>query len=82
MLITDKKVLEEIDFLVSQWPVLVVQSTLKNPNRFVLDGTSFSFSLTKENQVLSRFSIHSPDDQTHPEITRLLRSIESLSKQF
>jgi hypothetical protein len=82
MLITDKKVLEEIDFLVSQWSVLVDQSTLKNPNRFVLDGTSFSFSLTKENQVLSRFSIHSPDDQTHPEISRLLRSIESISKEF
>jgi hypothetical protein len=82
LFITDKKALEEIDLLVSQWNNLVEQSNLKNPNRFVLDGTSFSFSLGKENQKPTGFSIHSPDDQVHPEIIRILRSIELLSNEF
>ncbi|RIW15081.1 hypothetical protein D0X99_11575 [Algoriphagus lacus] len=82
LVITDLKVLEEIDLMVSKWNNLVEQSHLKNPNRFVLDGTTFSLSLLNENQELSSFSIHSPDDQTHPEITRLLRSLELLSKEF
>lgn len=82
LVITDLKVLEEIDLMVSKWNNLVEQSHLKNPNRFVLDGTTFSLSLLNENQKLSSFSIQSPDDQTHPEITRLLRSLELLSKEF
>jgi hypothetical protein len=80
LVITDQNVLEDIGFLVSQWAVLVEQSTLKNPNRMALDGTSFSFSLIKENLEPYSFSIHSPDDQTHPEIIRLLRSIQLLSE--
>lgn len=82
LVVKDQETLEKIDFLVTQWSRLKEQSNLKNPNRFVLDGTSFSFSLTKENLEPSSFSIHSPDDQTHPEITRLLRSIEALSKEL
>lgn len=82
MLITNKKVLEEIDLLVSQWNNLVEQSNLKNPNRLVLDGYTYSFSLSKEIQEPTGFSIHSPDDQIHPEIIQMLGSIESLSNEF
>lgn len=82
MLIMDKKALEEMDLLISQWKNLVEQSNLKNSSRLVLDGTFFSFSLSKENQKPTGFSIHSPDEQIHPEIIQLLRSIESLSNEF
>lgn len=82
MLITDKKVLEEMDLLISQWKNLVEQSNLKNSSQLVLDGTFFSFSLSKEKQKPTGFSIHSPDEQIHPEIIQLLRSIESLSNEF
>ena len=80
--IKDQEALKGIDLLVIQWAKLVEQSQLKTPNRMVLDGTSFSFSLQVENQETTSFSIHSPDDQTHPEIIRLLYSIESLSKHL
>lgn len=81
LVISDQKVLEEIDQLVSLWDLLEKQAEVKNESRFVLDGNWFTFSLSQENQKPQGFTIHSPEDATHPEIRRLLKLIESLSKK-
>ncbi len=81
LVIPDQKVLVEIDQLVSLWDLLEKQAEVKNESRFVLDGYWFIFSLSQENQKPREFTIHSPDGETHPEIRRLLKLIESLSQE-
>jgi hypothetical protein len=67
---------------VGLWNELEQQSKLKNENRLVLDGYSFTFSLSHENQNSEGFIIYSPEYETHPDSIRLLQLIQSLSKEL
>ena len=82
LVITDLKVLEEIDLLLSDWNNLEEQSQLKNGSRFVLDGYQFTFSLGLKNQYPKSFTIQSPHNEINPEICQLLLLMESLQKRI